>query len=88
MTQNGSDVAVGPIGQRQQPVFDLDIIMGARQCHAGRRLERPAARIVEPAHKLFQVDRGHPASPGGAIPLFVPRHYVLRGTIVQQMRGA
>jgi hypothetical protein len=27
MAQNGSDVAVGAVGQRQQPMFDFDIIM-------------------------------------------------------------
>ena len=68
MAQDGGDVAIGRIGQRQQPVFDLDIVMRARQRQAGRRLERATARLVQPADKLFQIDRGHSDFPRGKSP--------------------
>ena len=89
VAQDRGDVAIGAIGQRQQPMLDLDIVVGARQRQAGRRLQRPAARVVQPPDQLFQIDGGHPDFPRGRkVPLFVQRSYVLRGTIVQQMRGA
>src|SRR5258705_10814395 len=59
MAQDGGDVAVGRIGEPQQPMLDLDIVVGARQGQPGRRSERSPAGLVETAHKRFQSDGRH-----------------------------
>ena len=47
------------IGQLQQPVLDLDIIMGARQGQSRGGLERTPASLVQPPHQRLQINRGH-----------------------------
>ena len=60
MTQDRGDVAVGRVSEPQQPMLDLDIVMGAGQGQPGRCFERPPARLVETAYQRFQIDRRHP----------------------------
>ena len=70
MAQYRRNIAVGTVGERKQPMLDLDIVVRARQRHPGRRFERPSAYLVQPAHKLLEIDRGHPVFPGET-PLFL-----------------
>ena len=36
--------------------------------HPGSGFKRSSAYLVQPAHKLLEIDRGHPVSPGGNSP--------------------
>ncbi len=63
VTKYGGDIAIRSVSQSEQPMFDLNIVMSARQCQTRGRLERTPARVVQPADKLFEIDRRHAVSP-------------------------
>ena len=90
VSQDRGDVAVCPISHFEQPVLDLDIIMSARQRQSCCRFQITPARLIQPTDELFKIDCGHAVSPDGGkcFPLSVSQQYVLRGAIVQYLRGA
>src|SRR5262245_46696524 len=78
MAQNCSNIAIGSVGERKQPMLDLDVVVGARQRHASGGFECPAALLVQPTDKLLQIDCGHGFLPGETPPFRVRRLCVRR----------
>ena len=59
VTQDRRDVAIRGIGQLYEPMLDLDIVVGAREGEARGGLEGAPARLVQPSHQCFKINRGH-----------------------------
>src|SRR5262249_5427044 len=53
------EVAVGRLQDLEQPMFDLDVEVAARQRQTSRRLQRPPAQIVQSSDQGFEIDRDH-----------------------------
>ena len=59
MAQDRGDIGVGAVDQTVQEMLYLNVVMAARQSHAGRGFKRTAAGIIQPPDQRFQINCGH-----------------------------
>ena len=59
MAQQKSDVVARLLEEFDQPVFDLDVVIRAREAQAGGTLKRPLALGIEFANQILEIETGH-----------------------------
>ena len=53
MAEDFREIGVGRLQELDQPVLDLDVVIGARQAHTRGAFERPPAGVVQFGHQGF-----------------------------------
>ena len=57
--QNAREIGISKLEELEEPVFDLDIVIGPGQAQAGGAFERPAAGGVQLGCQSSWIDRSH-----------------------------